>query len=638
MKRLLLIFIALVNMMYACAGAESTPATPTDLECAHIHYYPMGTNTDLDNAEYQEIADDDSCHLVIAKSKDLILCEDCNQTVVVNEYDSQDLWPHTYEDGVCIYCGHKNHCAHEFKYQTTDFYDYSTVTYTPIDNREHTVAGKGYSYWECETCRERLKAEDNIDISYPIIHEYENGVCVSCGHKNTCMHEHVVHDYYGESWNHTYTPIDNEFHETTFLARTYDLCLSCGEMFNINSAKLLTEKEKHRVRNNVCIECGQQIECDHSKNTSIYNYETKREYINHGDDRTHTVVETGLYRRVCNDCFANLGTEERVVRYEQNHGYWYPSNHCDDCGFDNECAHNKGTYTEYAEANDVMVVDHVDAETHTVIGGYSVNTKCNICDKIIDSYIDYDLNLTEVHQFENGICKICGYKNPCSHNNQRKEVIITDYSISQINKYSHTRSGGFITTKTICSDCGEVLKSIEDFNKQTEEEHTYQNGKCTVCGYLKPQEKTNNPTVNDTNNEQKCAILSPVTEYSEEIDQITKTLTDCVNTGDLSVILPENVCQELNGTRSLLMNPRIVGFENIPDDLETVTVIFKSDKEQKAGRDVVVLLGMIHDTEWKWYTYQGKTLEDNMISFTIPREELTVFGDNPIILSVFASE
>ena len=33
-----------------------------------------------------------------------------------------------------------------------------------------------------------------------------------------------------------------------------------------------------------------------------------------------------------------------------------------------------------------------------------------------------------------------------------------------------------------------------------------------------------------------------------------------------------------------------------------------------------------------------KTLEDNTISFTIPREELTAFGDSPVIFSVLAAE
>lgn len=628
MKRLFLIVAAFVTMVSSCSFAENEPATPSDLACAHIHYQSLGTETDLYNAVYQDIPGDDTSHLVISRAKDIIFCLDCNQTIIVNEYDCQDLWPHTYENGVCTYCGHTSQCKHEQKYQVTDFYDYSSVQYIPKNSIEHTISGKGHTYYECETCGERQVIEDNLDLTYTDIHEFVNDVCIYCGYSNQCTHENMVYGYYGESWGHTYTPIDNTYHEVTFLARTYDYCVTCLEIFNENPAQLITEKEKHRVKNKRCIECGQEVECDHSGNVRIIDLDTTRKYINHGNQQTHTVVETGTFRRQCDDCHTNLGTAQRETEYEEKHIYRNSDKICEACGFENKCTHGNGTYKKYSALHGNRLVGHIDEKTHTYIGPILVESRCNLCNEVVDSYVDYDMTLTENHRYYDGVCAICEYRNTCQHTNTKTTCTIDGYDgISQINEYSHFLQGGIKCTKTTCVDCGVELKRNEEFNSETEESHIFENGKCSICGYVKPKEE----------NEEYISLI-PITEYSEHVSQTMNDLTDAITANNLAAILPDDVFQMLKEAGSLLANPSIVSMDEISGIPETITVLFTMDQELEEGRDIIILLGLVQETEVLWYAYPGKTQSNNTVSFSISRDNLELFGNNPIILTAFNVE
>lgn len=106
MRKLFLIVFALLTIVSAHSFAENSPATPTDLECTHIHYYNQGTSLDLDNARYQEITNDDFSHRMFVAATDHLYCSDCNQLINSPTYTKEIVEPHTYQNGVCTYCGH----------------------------------------------------------------------------------------------------------------------------------------------------------------------------------------------------------------------------------------------------------------------------------------------------------------------------------------------------------------------------------------------------------------------------------------------------------------------------------------------------------------------------------------------------
>lgn len=431
MKKLLLVIMALATLMYVCAYADDTAATPTDLECEHIHAQ-WKTVYDWDNAVYQQESSSVN-HTVFLTVTEIYHCDDCNQDVITNVFENfQKSQHHHFVNDVCTECGYVNHCTHETKFLTYFFYDYNEVTYTPIDNKDHIVSGKGFPCWRC---------------------------------------------------------------------------FDCAEMWPIE----------------------------------------------------------------------------------------------------------------------------IDSEIYTFTNPHSYN--------------------------EDGICGFCGHINTCTHENTEDIIAVNDYyGIASITENGHSFYGGYYSIVTRCADCWTILNVNDYPNGDTVFAHTYdENGICTVCGYTKlqdepdnqetgepvqeqPQNKPSNQAADNSVKEPKTISLLTVEEYDEATGQVMKTLEDCVNTKNLSEVLPEEVCEKLNKAGSMLITPQAATFENIPDNEETVTVIFKSEEDQEAGQDVVVLLGTIQEEEWKWYAYEGKTQEDNTISFTIPREELTAFGNSPIILSVLAAE
>lgn len=319
---------------------------------------------------------------------------------------------------------------------------------------------------------------------------------------------------------------------------------------------------------------------------------------------------------------------------------------------DLECEHNNAQWkTVYDWDNAVYQQVEYDSVNHTVFLTVTEIYHCDDCNQDVITNVFDNFQMSQLHHFVNGVCTECGYVNYCTHETKFQTYFFYDnkeVTYTPLDDREHTVSGkGYLCWR--CFNCAEVwpIPGDSDILTFTAPHEFNEDGSCMTCGYAKPkdehgrqpvQNKPGNQAADNSVKEQKTASLLPVEEYDEATGQVMKTLEDCVNTKNLSEVLPEEVCEKLNKAGSMLITPQAAAFENIPDNEETVTVIFQSEEDQEAGRDVVVLLGTIQEEEWKWYAYEGKTLEDNTISFTIPREELTAFGDSPVILSVLAAE
>ena len=99
---LLLLLCALVPAVPA--AAEETAATPTDLDCPHLH--TRTTCYFFDGPAYTSISS--ACHLVSGAATVETVCEDCGK-VLSSEYVAvaEEVRPHSMKNGVCALCGYR---------------------------------------------------------------------------------------------------------------------------------------------------------------------------------------------------------------------------------------------------------------------------------------------------------------------------------------------------------------------------------------------------------------------------------------------------------------------------------------------------------------------------------------------------
>ena len=112
----------------------------------------------------------------------------------------------------------------------------------------------------------------------------------------------------------------------------------------------------------------------------------------------------------------------------------------------------------------------------------SYNKVCSYCYATIAKAYRSDTQ-TEQHDFNSiNTCIDCGYAKGCSHSNTSKEYYEQTYEIldETYHKYNHFY-------RIVCVDCGVVVDSKVMWDEQ-EQKHTFSNGVCTKCGYVKAKD------------------------------------------------------------------------------------------------------------------------------------------------------
>lgn len=98
-----LLLLALTVLAGLCA-AEETPATPTDLECAHEH-----TDTVIyffDSPSYTALSA--ASHKVSGPGVVVETCRDCGEVLLEETVDNaEEIRPHSMKKGVCALCGYR---------------------------------------------------------------------------------------------------------------------------------------------------------------------------------------------------------------------------------------------------------------------------------------------------------------------------------------------------------------------------------------------------------------------------------------------------------------------------------------------------------------------------------------------------
>ena len=452
-------------------------------DCAHEN-----TNTefnfDWDAVTYESV--DDRNHQVTGTGTETTTCEDCGMVLSSVEEERSEEFSHNYdEDGVCENCGHVNGCAHENTYTNFDF-DWSTVTYEPVDNKYHRVIGTATEYTYCNDCGILVNTEIIEGYSRDdYTHNYnENGVCEDCGHVNDCAHEQTVINSEFDWDTATYEPVDNKYHLVTGTSTESTYCRDCGMLINSEEVEQSEEYTHVYDEDGVCEKCGHVNDCAHENTNTEFNFDWDTVTYESVDDRNHQLTGTGTETTYCEDCGMELSSAEEERSEERSHDY-DEDGVCEDCGHVNECTH-EDTYTEFEFDGDTVTYEPVDNEYHRVIGTGTEFTYCNDCGMLINTE-DVERSEERSHNYnENGVCEDCGYVNDCAHEHTDTYSYFDWDTVTyeSVDNRNHQLTGRGIE-ETYCEDCGMVL-STRELEEYTEERpHVYaENGVCEECGHV----------------------------------------------------------------------------------------------------------------------------------------------------------
>ncbi len=210
--------------------------------CPHAHTHGDGTSSTV----YTEI-EDDLWHKTETYWKWVFFCDDCGEQLPDEEYVTTVMEQHSYDSDtkdVCSQCGHHNQCRHLHFETRIDIYRES-ATYTDIgDNREHQVNG----YWEwgeyCLDCGCWYLSELRQGTINEL-HDYDaSGVCLQCGHRNTCTHPDG-HAIKSEILNPQYYDHDDSGHWKCGALQTVEYCPTCQQIFASETEDYAEREEGH---------------------------------------------------------------------------------------------------------------------------------------------------------------------------------------------------------------------------------------------------------------------------------------------------------------------------------------------------------------------------------------------------------
>ena len=472
----------------------------------------------LTDIEYEYI--DETYHLETGTQFMDTYCAVCDEHIStdkiadnVSEYDLHYIG----SDGTCS-CGYTIECTHPDDKLETNTYRH-IEGYEYADERYHTVTYDRRMDTYCLVCNAMVDSTLLVnDMTMLNAHDFEDGVCEDCGYDPECDHpdEYVSSWYYDTGRTVTYK--DEDSHTVsingTYYTEECEYCESVISVEKVSDAREYTEP--HSFSWGVC-DCGYApVGCEH---TNTYKHTTiiSLSYAHH-DEVYHSATQQLKIATICADCDLTLSYEyseefELLRKHTFDGG-----DYCDICYYANTCEHPEGrrrTNTYFLTGMVEVTVKDITADTHTVTGTLVTETYCTDCDSLLSTRETMD-TVTDEHDFQHGKCRICGYKNTCSHENTTVEnKLSTVYGVEEITKTTHTASGSYYKY-TICDDCGEELsKDIISPNGKVTEEHRYENGFCDVCGYPQPNEGGSD---DEGGSDQPVVDDKPITDNQPTID------------------------------------------------------------------------------------------------------------------------
>ena len=186
----------------------------------------------------------------------------------------------------------------------------------------------------------------------------------------------------------------------------------------------------------------------------------------------------------CEDCETTLSEEVVPGISSEIQRHWFEDGVCDSCGYVNTCPHAHTCVEKYCSEEGEYT--QVDGQRHQWRGYQIIEQRCLDCEEVLSSELGEEpVSLLWDHEFENGVCYLCGYVNTCAH---KYTYVETDFyngkaTLTPVDDACHEYSG-YPEYYEVCVECGEQLKRWSAEKPITRlEDHYFENGLCNGCGY-----------------------------------------------------------------------------------------------------------------------------------------------------------
>ena len=139
-----------------------------------------------------------------------------------------------------------------------------------------------------------------------------------------------------------------------------------------------------------------------------------------------------------------------------------------------ECPHTQSFTNTWLDEDGTILSTSEDG--HVLHGTLHEEVCCVKCLKVLTEKLTPDSSMLARHEFNDGVCSICGYKIACTH--PRTYSYFKDEKLISCNAAGHTVDAIEVT---VCEACSTTLSETRGTFL---EEHSYWDGKCEFCGYV----------------------------------------------------------------------------------------------------------------------------------------------------------
>ena len=453
-------------------------------EDTYVEYSGYG-----DDAVYESI--DNREHRISGKVTKNTYCCDCGVLVSSEEIENYDgTEDHEYDDeGVCIYCKHKNTCTHEDTEKWLEFGE--DATYTPENDKYHLASGSAYEVISCDDCGKILSKEFVGEKSEEQWHDYDTkGICRICGYENQCEHENKF-TWIDFDEDATYTPENDKYHLVSGETYEYTYCPDCCQTLSRESAGYDEEEEWHEFEDGVCTLCRYENQCEHKHKERWLDFDEDANATYTPENNKYHLVSGEAYEVIeCVDC-GEILSRDFIGNTSDRQQHDYDTNGvCEICGYENECEHeDQETWLEFGEDATYTPENN---RYHLVSGEATEITYCNDCgQRIGERSIGYTEDYEEWHDYdENGVCAICGYENQCEHEDTDTWLDFDENATYESIDNEYHLASGEAYMVTYCCDCDQTLSREYVGNTSEKDWHWYEDGVCRLCNHECEHEDT----------------------------------------------------------------------------------------------------------------------------------------------------
>ena len=459
-------------------------------DCEHPEDYVTEVEVpDTRETRYIPVNGNDNVHSVEVYALYQKYCGNCGAIISVTSEPEpvRTLMPrtvaHTFENGVCKYCGFVQSCDHPNAVITTgepkfERYDKTATEHTMVSKVVKTITCPDCGYEGSETTYVNGDAE---------AHTFENGVCTVC--KYECLHPEDQRAF-GELVVKAETVAeDDSAHVTVTTTTTPYACKLCGEEGEkVETVQGAPEKHTYEKTGDGAYVCEK---CDHECGHSNAADETATEFDHYEQTAAeHTPVSVVTVTTTCPDC-GDVTVETSEVAGEAEAHEW-EEGVCTVCEY--VCQHET---TSDETIHEVLDYEEIDDEFHYELGNEFVETTCDVCGVVTNTTDPVDWKSEPVeHSYADGVCAECGHE--CSHEGHEVgEDVFVAKSCASISATEHAVTGD-VHHVISCDLCGAQLSDeVVQENVVVNGKHVFSGRKCTLCGYTKPVETNETPSVVD---------------------------------------------------------------------------------------------------------------------------------------------